>query len=216
QTIYSYWSFNDSNNDVTAVSTGSLWDTDNPTISFSATGFSYKNDANFRAFEAFDGNEYTSTNGGPAAQWQANSGDIVSSPELTLLMDMTELEDFTFAIDLRAAALPGGNPPSATTAIEYTTNGGSSWTSSGLSNLSGFSSTVTRYDLDFSSIAAIENIADAGIRLTFEDVDGTDGLANLRMDNVQISAAAIPEPSTFALLAGALGLGLVMLRRRRA
>ncbi len=43
--------------------------------------------------------------------------------------------------------------------------------------------------------------------------DASTAAATWSVDN--ISVAAIPEPSTFALLAGTLGLGLVMLRRRR-
>ncbi len=45
----------------------------------------------------------------------------------------------------------------------------------------------------------------------FVDDDGRDGLKLNSFEYV-----AVPEPGTFALLAGALGLGLVMLRRRRS
>jgi len=41
-------------------------------------------------------------------------------------------------------------------------------------------------------------------------------LATNGTDNSTLEFTVIPEPSTFALLAGVLGLGLVMLRRRRA
>ncbi|MCS6243842.1 MAG: PEP-CTERM sorting domain-containing protein [Opitutus sp.] len=40
--------------------------------------------------------------------------------------------------------------------------------------------------------------------------------ATYRIDNVQLSASAIPEPSTFAAFVGIAAIGLATLRRRRA
>jgi hypothetical protein len=208
EVVNAYWSFNDNSPDVTAVTSASSWESTHPAVSFSADGSQYKDDADFPTFTAFDGIDYDGTS---AAQWQAN-GALVDSPTMTILIDMAGLEDLTLGLDIRAAALPGGNPPSGTEAIEYSTDG-LNWSDAGLAQLTGFSTTVTRYSLDFSSIAAIEDVSTAGIRLTFEDVDGTDGLANVRLDNVQLGATVIPEPATLALL----GLGAVgMIRRRRA
>ena len=77
------------------------------------------------------------------------------------------------------------------------------------------------YEVDFSSPAS-GTITVPGTATTdnvFDTVDGVGFLAadvdNSGMRFASFEVVAIPEPSTFALFAGALGLGLVLLRRRR-
>ncbi len=62
--------------------------------------------------------------------------------------------------------------------------------------------------------------------LSVSDIDGVGfylsgnysggGLELAQLNSYSADAAVIPEPSSFALLAGALGMGLVMMRRRRS
>ena len=132
---------------------------------------------------------------------------------------MTNLEDLTLRMDVRPAELIGGSTATAASSIDYSLDSGSNWFATG-SSISG----LTKNDpnvvsLDFSSLAAIEGQSNVQVRIVWNDLTANDtnnGLAKLEYDNVQISAAAIPEPSSLALLAGVLGLSLVMLRRRRA
>jgi len=49
--------------------------------------------------------------------------------------------------------------------------------------------------------------------IVFQGKQGSSGAGAITIDNV--SLAAVPEPSTYALLAGCFGLGWVMLRRRK-
>ena len=51
-------------------------------------------------------------------------------------------------------------------------------------------------------------------RLRFTDTSGGNSISDLYLDNVAVSA--VPEPGTWALLAGAAALGLAVWRRRRA
>lgn len=70
-------------------------------------------------------------------------------------------------------------------------------------------SAFTEYDVDLSSVAAIEGQADVQIRATW----GTDGTApNTRLDDVTLSGTLVPEPGSMALLAA----GVFMLGWRRA
>jgi hypothetical protein len=49
------------------------------------------------------------------------------------------------------------------------------------------------------------------------DLNGAASIGNFQpLATLEISLAAVPEPSTFAALAGLCALGAVMVRRRRA
>lgn len=66
--------------------------------------------------------------------------------------------------------------------------------------------------LSFSNITALDNAADAYVRVTFTGATTASG--NNRIDNVQFTA--VPEPSTYAMLAlSAAGVAGYVVRRRR-
>jgi len=72
--------------------------------------------------------------------------------------------------------------------------------------------------LDLSSITAMNNQSQISLRGTLSALEGQTAptaAGNTRFDNVQFTATAIPEPSTYAALLGVVVLGAVALRRRR-
>lgn len=94
---------------------------------------------------------------------------------------------------------------------EYSTDG-SSFTDSGItSNIGGNEQLFT---VDLSNVEALDGVSDVFLRGTAENFDGGgDGFTgSLGMDN--FSAEAVPEPSTYAAIAGALALGAAVARRR--
>jgi hypothetical protein len=76
--------------------------------------------------------------------------------------------------------------------------------------------TDTKFTVPLSSVNAADNITAGYYSAIFSSSSNT---AQFQLDNVQftgVSVAAIPEPSSFAALAGLLGLGFAASRRRRA
>ncbi|HEY5552929.1 MAG TPA: PEP-CTERM sorting domain-containing protein [Opitutaceae bacterium] len=65
--------------------------------------------------------------------------------------------------------------------------------------------------------SAIANGGQVLFRWSGDDVGGADSRDEFGLDNISISmgATAIPEPSTYAVIMGALTLGVVLLRRRQ-
>ena len=73
------------------------------------------------------------------------------------------------------------------------------------------------YTFDAADAASgITGIAATGTTLTITDGGGTDFLGGTSGTGVSFTLTAVPEPSTFAALAGLSALGAVMVRRRRA
>jgi hypothetical protein len=80
----------------------------------------------------------------------------------------------------------------------------------GLSETINLSGTDTAYNgID---ISALDGVANASFTMTFTGITGAE---TVRLDNVQI-VSAVPEPSSFAAIFGALALGFTAIRRRRA
>ncbi len=75
---------------------------------------------------------------------------------------------------------------------------------------------VDLYSLDLSALAAVENQANVYVKLTLGGQGVGTGSSNyLKFDNFQVGGV-IPEPSTWAALAGLGVLGAALVRRRRA
>ena len=67
-----------------------------------------------------------------------------------------------------------------------------------------------------STSANLTTFAGAGTLVTVTDGQGINFLGGFNGNGVSITLSAVPEPSTFAALAGLCALGAVMVRRRRA
>lgn len=100
---------------------------------------------------------------------------------------------------------------------EYSANGGTSWTNIG-SFASGTtagtlaSSFATSGVLSLPTFSGLDGIADARVRVTFTGATASAG--NNRLDNIQLNAVAVPEPSSGALLVLG-GMALVAVRSLR-
>lgn len=113
------------------------------------------------------------------------------------------------------------NQGSAAAAISwsYSLDGGSTFTPIAGSSTAFAASQASFavYTADFSSVAALEGVSSLLIGLDYSE---TAAGASVFLDNVAIYGTAfaspIPEPSSFAALAGLAGLGLAASRRRRA
>ena len=100
---------------------------------------------------------------------------------------------------------------------EYSANGGSTWgnigsfiggTTAGTIQ-SSFSNTGV---LSFAAFSALDGVSDARLRVTFTGASNSSG--NNRLDNIQLNAVAVPEPSSGALLVLG-GVSLVAVRSLR-
>lgn len=73
-------------------------------------------------------------------------------------------------------------------------------------------------NFDLSSIAALSSSENIAFRIAYTDNSASSNIT-FRLDDVALNgtvASAIPEPSAYAIIAGVLTLGLVVVRRRRA
>ena len=98
--------------------------------------------------------------------------------------------------------------------FSYSTDG-TTFTSAGITIAQTTSATYELETADFSAFTALNNAPTVYIGYTFSYVNTSNGSGN-RIDNFQLNATAVPEPSTY--VGGCLALaclGLKTLRRRR-
>ncbi|NBB79672.1 MAG: PEP-CTERM sorting domain-containing protein [Verrucomicrobia bacterium] len=136
---------------------------------------------------------------------------------------LTTNGSITFAIDMStfgsgpagegwslAFAVVNGSDPddSSSVAWEYSTDG-VNFTSTGFTTA--ITDNAAAQTVDLSGITALDGLSQIYIKGDFSGIDG--GVTNL--DNFQVNATAVPEPSAFAAIFGVLALGFAAVRRRR-
>jgi hypothetical protein len=154
------------------------------------------------------------TGRGVALAIQGGTDLVNNGASLTFTLDLTGREDLGMSFAAQRTST-GFN----STVVDFSVDGGDNWTNFGSIPLfegsMGTTSEVAAAirNVDFSSINnSIAGVAEVRIRLTLDG--STSNTGNNRFDNVTFTA--VPEPSTYAALAGLLALGLVIARRRRA
>lgn len=166
------------------------------------------------SFTDFQGNSWNgvanATGAGFAFGWNGTS--VVGTDALTLSLDLSNIQNLLIRMDVRSAQ-GGSNPPraSAFEAIEYSYAGGS-FTAVPGANLGNFTTNnYTPMSFDLSAISAIEGQSNVQIRFTVADTQST---TSFRMDNIQLTAETVPEPTAAAVLA--VGCALSAFRRKRS
>ncbi len=101
----------------------------------------------------------------------------------------------------------GDSNNSSSIAWDYSLNG-SDFTSTGFNTA--ITNNAAAGSVDLSSITALDGQSIVYFRGTFSDVTGASYI-----DNFQVNATAVPEPSAFAAIFGVLALGFAAVRRRR-
>jgi hypothetical protein len=147
---------------------------------------------------------YVSGNSVSYNNWSANS---TTTKYFQVTVNMTGYQGLVLSYDIQRSA--GG---SKTNSIWYSTDGGATFTSFVETFLSVSGAYAPSFTNDMSSITALDNNANVVLRFYpyLSNAGGT-----YRVDNINIDATAIPEPSTM-LLVGVGLVGLVALRRRRS
>lgn len=133
---------------------------------------------------------------------------------ITYAIDMTTFplgsvgEDWSLRFAHMYKPGPGDTSTSATIAWDYSLNG-TDFVSTGETTV--LTSAAVAAVVDLSSIGALDGVTQAYFRGNYTGI----GTGVAYVDNAQVFAVAVPEPSVYAAILGVFGLGLVMLRRRR-
>jgi hypothetical protein len=175
--------------DVSAFGLGSPQGTSPERTSFSGS-----------TINAFSGGETGTGTALALANSSANGKSLIFSFSMSGYQDLS----LSFATRGTATGFDIGTWSWSTDGINYTTLAGV--------NTATRSTTFTLQTVDFSSISALDNAQNAYLEYTLSDATSSGG--NNRIDNVQLNATVVPEPSTLALAAVA-GLLLAAGARRR-
>ncbi len=202
--IYAFWSFDQftSGNGAFEIGvTAETW-TGSPSVTYA--GSNLLNGGGAASFTAFNGTTWlgsgTGSTPGHSLAWSSGS----TGNSFSLSLDMTDSAELQIRMDIRS--FTGG--PAAFLDLQYDVGGG--FVSSGISlNPITIGTSYSAWTVDLTSLTQINNQSNVTLRWVIPDIGGG---TSIRIDNLQISAQAIPEPTVGGLI---LGFGICALLVRR-
>ncbi|MDR1280619.1 MAG: hypothetical protein LBK99_07325 [Opitutaceae bacterium] len=176
------------------------------TPTFSFVGSSLNNNGGALSFTAFDGSTWTGGGQGSQPGWSVGWNGGSTGNSFTVTLDTAGLSSLQVRMDIRSYT--GG----LTSFSDLQYDIGAGWVSSGLLLASvSTDSGHHPWSMDLSSLAAINDQSSVALRWLIADVpEGT----SFRIDNLQITAVAVPEPAYPGLVLSVVAMGTIALCRR--
>lgn len=180
--------------------------------SVSFTGTNLNTNGGDSSYVDPEGNTWLGSGGSSTPGHSLGWGDPSTGNTFSVTLDTTGLENLGVRLDVRAAS-SGSTIRTAFSSFTYRIDGGSAVAIDVPLSYQTGGNAFYEWTADLSSISALAN--QSSVTLTW-GIPSMVGFGSLRIDNLEITAtSAIPEPSSFAVLAGAVVLGAVVVRRRR-
>lgn len=214
-TVNAFWSFDTLQNGTGAVNSAVTAENFPGVPSRTRTGSATSSDGGEGGpFIDFQGNAWAGSGSfstpGHSLAWDGGS----TGNSMTHTFSMAGLVDLNIRMGIRSATSTATAPIQAFSAIQYSLDGGVNF----FTAASGAALAIpvggvnfVSYNLDLSSLSAIEQQSNVQLRFSFANVPST---TSFRVDNVVFTAQTVPEPATAAL--GLLGVAALARRRRLA
>ena len=203
--IFAYWNFNGIATDGSALPADFYGQSGSTSIDF--TGFG----GDIGSFSGNTTNEQQSAGAGDDLALRNGSGGGINGTYIEIAFDMSTLEDLSIEY-----ALEGSSTGVDEAQWSYSTDG-TNFTDFGPDvNGNNLSEDLVTNHYSTISTSGLDGASTAFVRLTMDGGSTTSSAGNNRIDNLTFTGTAVPEPGTFALFAGLMGLVYVMVKRRRA
>ncbi|GEM_PF-6948431 len=200
--LIGYW---DVNTAVNNMSAGTVFTADQGAGTLTLT--SNPNAGGFDAFGGTGVNLLAPSSNGQAIR--VTGGENSNGAVMTIAVDTTNLQNIvlSFALDINSGSGHDDNQ------IAYSSNGGLDFTNFG-STFPGGTQVYTLETFDFTPITALNNNPNTQFRITIGGGSGSNNSRDSQWDNFQVNGTAIPEPTSLALAAIAIGSVLISLKRK--
>jgi len=186
--LIAYWNFNSL---VAAPNTATVISANSGTGTLYANGTegssSWVTASTGNEWSAFGGSTTNALNGDIAGNALAPVSSTANGKSLTLAFSMAGLENLVVTFATR------GTSTGFNSGLWSYSSDGSVFTSAGLPSTATTNTSFALATADFSSIAALDNDPTVWIRYTLSGATATSG--NNRIDNLQLNATPVPEPT---------------------